>query len=234
MKNNTPPTLTLFDFMQNVTYFMITGFLFLFSVLPMLLWLFFTSSNLLDVIAMGLMFPSLAALVSCGVKYKESEEKIKFRILKHLFEGYKKNFKDTIKYCFIFAGILYVVLMGARSMEELSTWTMISLGLLASFCLLIVTYMILVATKFQFNLKGLFKVGLYCLLMNFKISVKILFVYVALLFFYPILGVFPLLILASPASYLMICFATPVFKEVYDLFVKKPDEPEKKIEDLLV
>jgi len=223
MKNNNITPSKMLNLTQFITYFLTTGFIFTISVIPTLFWLLFSGPNFFDIIALGLMFPSLAAMVSCSVKYKESEEKMKFQIVKHFLEGYKKNFKDTIKYCFIYAGILFVVFLGFTNIEEMSIFMMVAFGLLTTLSTLIVTYMMLVATKFQFNLKGLFKIGIYCILMNFKITAKIFLVYVALFFLYPWVGVFPMLLFVSPVTYLIIHFVGPVFEEVYELFVEKPE-----------
>lgn len=101
-----------------IHYFFTSNLLFYLSVALPGLWLIFATPNLLNIIAIGFVFPGLAALVSCSIKYKEFKGEALFAVLKHFIEGYKKNFKDTIKYCFIYAIIIFSVMFNIYYYEN--------------------------------------------------------------------------------------------------------------------
>jgi len=205
-------------------YFLISSLLFFVSIGLPGAWLIFFESGLVNIVVIGFMFPGLAALVSCGMKYKESKDKIAFSTLKTFIEGYKKNFKDTIKYSFAYAGIILVIMFNITYYDgEMPVFMMIALVVLTMLSTLIVTYMMIVAAKFQFKIKDLFRVSLYCILVHFKTTVKITMLYVALSFIFPWLGIASTLLFISPIIYFLIHVAYPVLEDVYELFIEKPE-----------
>lgn len=215
--------------MQNMTsyiyFFMALNLLFLISIILPAAWLIFTTPNLLNVIALGLAFPGIAALCSCCIKYKEASAKRSYKVLKSFLEGYRKNFKDTLKYCFVYALLIFVISFNVNAYDtDSSIFPVITTAILAILSTIIVTYMMIIATKFQFKLKDLFKISIYCILMHFKITLKISATYTVLFFAYPWVGAFTILLFISPICYLIVHFAHPVLADVYQTFVEKVED----------
>ena len=210
-------------------YFIISNLLFFVSILLPGAWLLFFEPNLLNIVALGFIFPGLAALVSCGIKFKESEEKVKFSVLKEFIDGYKKNFKDTIKYCFIYAAIVFAAVSNINYYGvEMPMFLIVALGISGTLSTLMVTYAMAVATKFQFKLKDLMGVSISCIIIQFKTTIKIVIMYLVLLFVLPGLGLFIVLLLTSPIIYLLITFIQPALEYVHEYFIASPPpaEPE--------
>ena len=87
----------------------------------------------------------------------------------------------------------------------------------------IVTFMMVIAARFEFRTRDLLRVSLYCMLLDLKRMGKILIIYVILIFVYSWLGVLTIFLLTSPIVYLIIHFAYPVLEDVHELFIKKPE-----------
>ena len=225
MNKNNNLRLALMSYLtSNIYYFLISNILFYLSIALSGIWLIVVTPNLMNIVVIGLMFPGFAALVSCGVKYKESKNKTAFKVLKTFIEGYKKNFKDTIKYCFIYTVIIFVVIFNINYYgSDMPMFMIIALIVLTTLSTLILTYMMLIATKFQFRTKDLLKVSVYCILMHLKITIKIFIIYVILFFAYPWVGIFTMFLFISPIVYLIIYFAFPVLEDVYKVFVEKTE-----------
>ena len=223
-KNNELRLILVRQLTAYIYFFMALSFLFYLSISIPVAWLIFFEPNFMDIIAIGLIFPGLAALVSCEIKYKELKSEGKFSVLKYFLEGYKKNFKDTIKYCFVLAIIIFAVIFNINHYgSEMPTFMIVALAVLITLSSLIATYMMIIAAKFQFKTKDLFKIGIYCILMHFKKTVKIFVVYVILFFASPWLGAFSMLLFISPIIYLVIHFASPVLEDVQEMFVEKSE-----------
>lgn len=207
-----------------IHYFLTSNLLFYLSMALPGTWLIFTTPNLLNIIAIGFLFPGLAALVSCSIKYQEFKDAIPFGSLKYFIEGYKKNFKDTIKYSFIYAMIIFLVVFNIYYYEnDISTLIIIALFVLTTLSTLIVTYMMVIAAKYQFKTRDLLRVSIYCFIMHFKITMKIFITYVVLFFVFPWVGTVILLLCISPIVYVIVQFASPVLEDIYEVFVKKPE-----------
>lgn len=201
-------------------YFVVSTVLFFVSILIPAAWLLFTTTNFLDVIFLGLLFPSLAALVSCSIKFKESTDKGAMNPFKLFIEGYRKNVKDTAKYCFIYGALLFVVIFNLNQTEaDVSQFMMMTTMILAGISTLIVTFMMLIAAKFQFRLKDLFKVSIYAILMNMLVTVKIVLTFLVLFFLTPRIGLLAVMLYISPIVYLVTHFATPMLADIHKNFV---------------
>jgi len=178
----------------------------------------------MDIIAIGFMFPGLAALVSCGIKHKELKNEVGFGVLKYFVEGYKKNFKDTIKYCFIYTIIIFSVVFNINYYGgDMPTLIMIALVSLTTLSTLTVTYMLIIAAKFQFRTRDLLRVSFYCIMMHFKRTIKIFITYVVLFFAFPWFGAFTMFLFISPIVYLIVHFANPILEDVHEMFIEKPE-----------
>ena len=211
-----------YDLMLYINYFLTSNLLFCASILLPAAWLIFFTPSLMNIIAIGFIFPGIAALVSCCIKYKESKTEAVQGVLKHFIEGYRKNFKDTIKYCFVYAAIIFAVIFNINYYGgEMPLFMIIALFVLITLSTLIVTYMMVIAAKFQFRARDLLKVSIYCILMHFKATIKIFITYVVLFFAYPWVGVMIMLLFTSPIVYVIIHFAHPVLEDVYETFVEK-------------
>jgi len=209
---------------RDIYYFIVANLLFYIAISVPGAWLIFFAPSLLNIIAIGFLFPGLAALVSCTIKYRESKKEAAINMVKTFFKGYRGNFKDTIKYCFIFAIIIFAIIFNFNYYgAEMPLFLIISLGILISLSSLVMTYMMIIATKFQFKLKDLFKVSIYCILMHFKRTMKIFITYVILFFAYPWVGMFTMLLFSSPIVYLVTHFAYPILDDVYEVFIEKPE-----------
>jgi len=213
-----------YNLMRYINYFLISNLLFFISILAPVAWLIFFTPSLMNVIAIGFIFPGIAALVSNGIKYKESKPDAILDILKHFTSGYRKNFKDTMKYCFIYAAIIFTVLFNIAYYDgEIPMFMLIALFVLITLSTLMVTYMMVIATKFQFRTRDLLRVSAYCLLMHFKVTIKLFITYVIFLVAYPWVGVMIMLVFASPIIYLITRFVHPVLDDVYETFVEKSE-----------
>jgi len=223
-KNNNLRLVLVRQLTSYIYYFLASNFLFYLSVALPGAWLIFFAPNLMNVIAIGLLFPGLAALVSCGIKHKELKNEPTFSVLKYFLEGYKKNFKDTIKYCFICAIIIFAVIFNIDYYgSDMPMFMIGALAILITLSALIVTYMMIIAAKFQFRTRDLLRVSIYCIMVHFKRTAKILVTYVILFFASPWIGVFTMLLFISPIIYLIIHFAYPVLEDVNEMFVEKPE-----------
>jgi len=216
-----------YDLMLYINYFLTSNLLFCVSIVLPIAWLVFFTPSLLNIIAIGFMFPGIAALISCGIKYKESKTEVALGVLKHFIEGYRKNFKDTIKYCFVYAAIIFAVIFNISYYGgEMPTFMIVALFALTTLSTLIVTYMMVIAAKFQFRTRDLLRVSMYCIFMHFKTTTKIFIIYVLLFFAYPWVGGLIMLLFTSPIVYLIIHFAQPALEDVYENFVEKSEKDE--------
>ncbi|MCL2560636.1 MAG: DUF624 domain-containing protein [Turicibacter sp.] len=208
-------------------YFMLSNILFYLSILVPGAWIVFTTPNFFDVVAIGLMLPGLAALVSCTIKFRESDEKATFGVFKEFIERYKNNFRDTIKYCFVYALVVFTVFFTVRHGDDLSLFMRVSLIVSTSVSTLIVTYMMIVAARFEFKkTRHLLRVSLYCCLMHFKITAVLAVAYFVLLFLTLWFGLLMLFLFASPILYGIIRLTYPVLDDVYEMFIEKGDGGE--------
>ena len=221
-KNNMRMRAT-FSLTAYIYYFLTANLLFYVSVVLPGAWLVFFPPSLLNIVAIGFMFPGFAALVSCTIKHKEADNLATFGILKHFARGYKNNFKDTIKYCFVYALLFFVVTFTINNIDNetprLMIITLIALTILTT----LLTYMMIIAARFEFRTRDLLRVSLYCMLMHPKRMAKILVIYAILFFAQQMLSVFTILLFVSPIVYLIIHFAYPVLDDVHALFAKKPE-----------
>ena len=213
----------------NLYFLIATNFLFLVSIIFPVLWLTSFSRSIVDIVAVGLLFPGLAALTSCTLKFRESGNSVKFAILKHFAEGFRKNVVDTLKYCFVI-GLVAFVFMFNMDLHgvEMPLWLGGSLAVLTALTAVITTYMMVVATKFQFRIRDLLRVAIYCLLMHFGKTLKVLGLYMLLLFVWVWGGTFSLLMLVSTLVYLIVHVVYPVLTDVQANFVTPVGDEEKK------
>jgi uncharacterized membrane protein YesL len=214
----------VYNLTARVSYFLVSNFLFYLSVALPSAWLIFFAPSLMNMIAIGWMFPGLAALVSCGVKHKEVKQEAEFYVLKYFVEGYKKNFKDTINYCFIYAALIYVVNFNIIYYTSgMPLFMIVALVILTTLSTLIVTYMMIIASKFQFRTRDLLKVSFYCLIMHVKTTIRIFMIYIILFFAYPWIGAFIMFLFISPIISIIIHFAYPILEDVHENFIEKSE-----------
>ena len=217
--------IALYRLLANIYFLMATNFLFLLSIALPVVWLMITPHSLVDIIVVALLFPGLAALVSCTIKFKESKNSTDFKIFKHFVDGFRKNVKDTLKYC-LFIGIVVFVFQFNLEIHgaQMPLWLGISMTVLLSLTTLITTYMMIVATKFQFKVGSLFRVAMYCLMMYLGKSLKLLLLYIAVFFAWPWVGMFVLLMIASTIVYFVVQIVHPVLADVHAVFVEPTPE----------
>ena len=219
-KNNQLRDVALYKLMVNVRFLIIVNLLFLISIALPMLWLMLFGRSVVDIVVVGLLLPGLAALVSCILKYRESKRSMEFKILYHFLTGFRDNLKDTLKYCFAIGVVTFAVWFNlAVHGEDLSFWLGGSLVVLSALTALVVTYMLVVAAKFQFRTRDLLRVAGYCLLMNVGKSLKLLVLYVVVFFAWPWVGMFTMLMLASTIAYFVVQIVEPVLPDVHAVFV---------------
>ena len=218
----------LYKLMINVRFLIMVNFLFLISIAIPVVWLMLFGRSMVDIVMIGLLFPGLAALVSCILKFRESKNSIDFKILHHFLTGFRDNLTDTLKYCFVIGIVTFAVWLNLAIHEEgVPFWLGISLIVLSVVTALVATYMLVVAAKFQFRTRDLLRVAGYCVLMNIGKSLKLLVLYVVVFFGWPWVGLFTLLMLASTMVYIVVQIVEPVLADVQAVFV----EPVVEVED---
>lgn len=221
-KNNPNQMILMQKVISNLYFFTIASMYFIISILPAIFWLVTTQNSPLDIIAIGFIFPGLAALVSCNLKFIESGNDIQFPVTKKFIEGYKNNFFDVIKFSFIVAVPIYLILANVNFFgEDTATGTIVLSTIFLSILILITTYKILVVTKFSFKTFDLLRVAIYCLIMHFTITLKILATYIAVFFIWPWLGDALFLFSTSVISYFIIKIAFPIYEDVFQTYSKE-------------
>jgi len=211
-----------------LNFFMISSVLFHFINLLFSGWILLMGRSLIDIVVLGVMLPSVSALAYTSLAIKTREKK-QVNVVGCYIEGYKKCFKDTIKYGFIYAGILFYFFLttgelGAH-LNNLTHYAMFVLVVLAS---VLVSYMMTISTKYQFKLAGLFKVSIYVLLMHFKTTLKLAAVFTGIIFLMPMVHLMLIFIFMSPLIYLITSLSSSVLEEVYEVFVDKSTDPNYK------
>ena len=218
----------LYKLMINIRFLIMVNFLFLISIAIPAVWLVLFGRSLVDIVMIGLLFPGLAALVSCILKFRETKDSIEFKTLHYFLTGFRDNLKDTLKYCFVIGIITFAVWFNLTFHGgELSFWLGTSLVVLSVATAMVVTYMLVVAAKFQFRTRDLLRVAGYCVLMNVGKSLKLLVLYAVIFFGWPWLGMITMLMLSSIIVYFVVQIVEPVLADVHMVFV----EPVVVMED---
>jgi len=191
----------------------------------------------MNIIIIGLIFPGVSALVSTSIKHKESKNEIGFKVLEKFIDGYKKNFKDTVKFSFFYAAIIFSVLFNIVFYDgEIPIFVTVSLSILIALSTLIVTYMTLIGAKFKFRTRDLFRLSFYYIIMRFKITIGVLGIYLLAFWAFSSIAGFGLFLLVSPLIYIITIYSYPILEDVYANFVETGEETGssdkvKEIED---
>jgi len=214
-----------------IAFFMAMNVFFILSIIPSLAWLLILEPSLLNFIPIGLIGPSITALLCCMIKFKETNfEKEDLPKFKNFFLFYKKNFTDTLKFWIPYVVLMMVLYTNAIYYEGsgfVRIMTIIIALIGSIIATLSVTYMLIINAKFKFRVKDLFKLSMLYTITSFKATISIAVVCFLGLVVAVLTSEFLLILVASVIGYLLVSYTYSTLENVRDRFTEEGMESEE-------
>ncbi|MCL1951074.1 MAG: DUF624 domain-containing protein [Turicibacter sp.] len=211
---------------QNIFFFIKSGFFFILSILPTLIWILFVERSMLDLLFLFLIGPAVSAICRLMIDYIETDfSKDDYPDGARYLHHYRKNFKESLTFWIPYCVLMFILMTNLQGYQwghaYLQTAMTVVYVLFIALLTLFVGYFFLISSKYSFPIPSLFRLSMYYIFTWIKSTlgiVAVLFLTMASIYFF---SEWPALLLSSPLAYILVRYAYPVLENVGEYFVKK-------------